>query len=189
MNRPNLARVPFQNTRPVWLTGVVVTLVAVAFTTMSITEAVGARDSERVQGERLKSLTARRTSLIQELDTANRELSKVAWKKLQAETTSLQSIVARRQLSWGLLILDLEETLPWDIRLLSIDPRILENGSIELSLKGMASTREAWLRLLGVLFAAEKFSGPVPISEETPDGGAQGYGFSLRVIYWPGGRP
>jgi hypothetical protein len=189
MHRPNLARAPFQNTRPVWLAGIVLAVAAAVFTTLSITEAVGAKDSERLQGERLRSLTARRASLVKELDAANRDLSKVSWKKLQAETSSLQSVVARSQLSWGGLILDLEKTLPWEIRLLSIDPQIQEGGSIQLSLRGVAATREAWLHLLGVLFAADKFSDPVPISEQTPEGGAQGYVFALKVVYWPGGRP
>jgi hypothetical protein len=189
MHRPNLARAPFQNTRPVWLTGIVLTVVAVVFTTLSITEALGARSSERQQAERLRSLTARRAELAKQVDAANRELSRVAWKKLQTETTSLQSIVARRQLSWSLLIVDLEKVLPWDVRLISIDPHVQENGSIALNLKGVATTRDAWLHLLTVFFGADRFSDPVPVSEETPAGGAQGYSFVVKVSYWPGGRP
>jgi hypothetical protein len=190
MQRPNLAGKPFKNTRPVWLASAVMAAIALIFSAVNLSEALGARESERAQAQRLESLTRRRIQLVKNLDTANRELAKVPWKKLQAETTSLQGVVARRALSWGRLLLNLERVLPWDIRLSSIDPSVTETGGIQITLRGVAATREGWLHLVALLFTDEKFSDPVPISEESPgSSGMQGYAFQVKVMYWPGGRP
>lgn len=189
MRRPNLAGKPFENVRPVWLAGAVLSVAAVGFSVISITEALGARDSERMQTGRLQSLTTTRTQLVKSIDAANRELARVSWKTLQLEASSLQGVVARRELSWGALLVDLERVLPWNVRLMAISPTIMESGGIQITLRGVAATRESWLRLIEVFFADDRFSDPVPLSEESPgSSGVQGYAFGLRVMYWPGGR-
>jgi Tfp pilus assembly protein PilN len=190
MQRPNLAGKPFLNTRPVWLAGIVMAVVALILSAISITDAFTAHSSERLQAQKLQSLLATRAELLKKIDAANRDLARVPWKKLQVETSSLQGVVARRQLSWSTLLVDLEQVLPWDTRLTSIRPSILENGGIGLSLAGVAATRQAWLHLIAVLFTDPRFSDPVPLSEEAPaSSGIQGYVFQLKVTYWPGGRP
>ncbi len=189
MPRPNLAGRPFENSRPVWIAGTLMAIVAVALSAINISEALGARDSERIQGEKLQSLTRTRTELVKSIESTNRELARVPWKKLQAETTSLQIVVARRSLSWSQLLVDLERILPWDVRLQSIDPNVMETGEIRINLRGVAATREAWLNFIRVLFADDRFSSPVPQFEESPGAsGMQGYTFALEVRYDPGSR-
>ncbi|HPC83205.1 MAG TPA: hypothetical protein P5234_07555 [Thermoanaerobaculaceae bacterium] len=190
MQRPNLARDRFENSRPVWTLGAALAVVAAALSVVSVSELLGARSVEQDQIEQVRALRARRDRLAREVAAADRELGAVGWRKLQAETAAFQEVVARRQLSWSQMLADLERVVPWNVRLVSVTPAAQKEGSLRLTLRGVAVSREAWLGLLAALFADPSFSDPVPASEDSPaSSGGQGYQVSLSVTYWPGGRP
>jgi len=169
--------------------GASLAVVALLLTAFNVAEVISARTRERVAAERLAALEARRQRLTSEVREFDHQLSTVGWKRLQFETSSLQEVVARRHFAWSQLLSDLERVLPWDTRLINIDPVIDKDGSIALRLIGLATDREAWLHLVAVLFADARFSNPVPESEEAPGGrNPQGHSFALTVRYWPEGR-
>ncbi len=190
MRRPNLAARPFENVRPVWVAGGALALAALVLTGVSLADFLSAHGRERAAIASLARLRARRADLVAKVEAANRQLAAVGWKKLQGETTSLEEVVARRKLVWSQLLADLERVVPWDIRLVSITPSVAKDGSLQIGLDGLATGRDAWLKLIAVLFADPKFSDPLPRSEEAPSArNGQGYRFSLTVRYWPEGRP
>lgn len=190
MRRPNLARERFENSRPVWVVGAVLAVVAVTLSLMSVSELLGARGVEQDQLEQVHRLRAERDRLAREVATTDRELAAVGWRKLQAEAEAFREVVARRQLSWSTMLGDLERTIPWDVRLVSVSPQVQKDGSLRLVLSCVAISREAWLRLLAALFADPSFSDPVPANEVAPASSrGQGYQVGLSVTYWPGGRP
>ncbi|MDD5563970.1 MAG: hypothetical protein PHQ91_09670 [Thermoanaerobaculaceae bacterium] len=190
MRRPNLATRPFENVRPVWVAGVALALAALVLTGISLADFTSAHGRERAAIVSLARLRARRADLVAKVDAANRQLAAVGWKKLQGETTSLEEVVARRKLVWSQLLADLERVVPWDIRLVSITPSVTEDGSLQIVLDGLATGRDAWLKLIAVLFADPKFSDPIPRSEDAPSArNGEGYRFSLTVRYWPEGKP
>ena len=188
--RPNLAAKRFENVRPVWVAGVGLALAALVLTGVSLADFVSAHGRERAATGSLGRLRARRAELVAKLEAANRQLAAVGWKQLQGETKSLEAVVARRKLVWSQLLADLERVVPWDVRLMSITPSVGEDGSLQIALDGLATGRDAWLRLIAALFADPKFSDPIPRSEEAPSArNGLGYRFSLTVRYWPEGKP
>jgi Tfp pilus assembly protein PilN len=190
MRRPNLSAHPFLDVRPVWVAGGALAVVALVLSTVSVAELVRERRTERAAAAKLTQLQARRTELTAKVEAANRKLAAVPWKKLQGETESLQGVVARRRLVWSQLLGDLERVVPWDIRLVSIAPTVGKEGEVRVAISGIATGREAWLKLLAVLFTDRSFSDPLPSSEDAPSASnSQGYKFVLAVNYWPGGRP
>ena len=190
MTRPNLASSPFLDVRPVWLTGAVLVVLALTLSTVSLTELVAARRREASAAELLGQTQSRRAELAARVERGNRELAAVPWKKLQQETTSMQVVVGRHKLVWSQLLVDLERVVPWDVRLVQITPAVDKKGAIQVGVRGLTTGREAWLRLLAVLFTDSRFSDPLPRSEEAPSAtNAKGYEFDLTVRYWPGGRP
>jgi hypothetical protein len=190
MRRPNLASSQFLDVRPVIVFGASLALVALVLTGISLGELVQARGKERAYAVALRRTDARRTELVTAVEGVNRRLAGVAWKKLQVETTAMEGVVARRKLVWSQLLADLERVVPWDVRLLSINPSVDQNGSVVVVLNGVATGREAWLKLLAVLFTDRRFSDPVPNSEEAPSAtNGLGYRFQLTTRYWPEGRP
>ena len=189
IRRPNLAARPFENVRPVWVAGGVLALAALVLTGVSLADFISAHGRERSATASLARLRVRRAELVAKVETANRQLAAVGWKKLQGETTSLEEVVARRKLVWSQLLADLERVVPWDIRLVGITPSVAKDGSLQIGLDGLATGRDAWLKLIAVLFADPKFSDPLPRSEEAPSArNGQGYRFSLTVRYWPEGK-
>jgi type IV pilus assembly protein PilN len=190
MSRLNLAARPFDDIRPVWVTAAALLIAAGTLTAVSLAEFVGAKGAEKAASEKLQNLLTRRAELSASVEKTNRELAKISWKKLDAETVSLKNVVARRKLVWSQLLADLERVMPWDVRLITIAPTVDPKGTIKVALTGLASGREAWLKLLATLFADRRFSDPLPQSEETAAAtSGQGHRFQLVVDYWPEGRP
>ncbi|MFI5167971.1 MAG: hypothetical protein ACHQQS_15285 [Thermoanaerobaculales bacterium] len=190
MSRPNLAARPFEEVRPVWFAAAVLLVVAATLSAVSLAEFVGAKGVERAASNKLQDLLVRRAELSASVEKSNRELAKMNWKKLQTETSSLKDVVARRSLVWSQLLADLERVMPWDVRLVTIVPSVDPKGTIKVTLTGLASGREGWLKLLATLFADHRFSDPLPQSEETSAAtSGQGHRFQLVVDYWPEGRP
>ncbi|NCO69142.1 MAG: hypothetical protein GW878_01285 [Acidobacteria bacterium] len=187
--RPNLAASPFPNLRPLMLGTGLLAVLALALSTFTLLDAMQARGSERGLEAKLVELKARRLELARRVDDSSRRLAAVKWKQLDAETASFGSLVARRNFAWSVLLGDLERVIPWDVRLTGITPVVQEDGSLKVGLQGIATTREAWLKLIARLFADERFSDPVPVSEEAPGTGSpMGTTFSVVARYWPEGR-
>lgn len=190
MHRPNLAARPFENVRPVWVASGALALAALVLTGVSLADFISAHGRERAATASLARLRTRRAELVAKVDASNRQLAAVGWKKLQGETTSLEEVMARRRLVWSQLLADLERVVPWDIRLVSINPSVAKDGSLQIGLDGLATGRDAWLKLIAVLFTDPRFSEPLPRSEEAPSArNGEGYRFSLTVRYWPEGKP
>lgn len=190
MLRPNLAAKPFLDTRPVVVATAALAVLALALTAASTVELVSERGEESQIAGSVRELQLRRDALFADATTLDRQLSRAPWKRLKAETASMQQIVVQRRSIWGSLFSDLERVLPWDTRLASIDPQAGENGEIMVGLTGIAADRTAWLKLLGRLFIDSHFSDPMPMSEEAPgEQNSAGFRFILRVRYWPEGRP
>lgn len=184
MKRPNLARESFVDIRPVVLVCVALFVLAALLTAYSLHGVFRAKDKEQETMQRIAQLEGEQASLAKEVDAQNRTLAAVKWKKLAAETTSMQGVVAGRRLSWSRLLADLERVLPWDTRLITISPQIREDGGVEITLTGVAANREAWLKLISTLFTDKSFSDPVPFNEEAPGTtNVVGYRFQLRTMY------
>lgn len=189
MRRPNLARAPFLNTRPVWALGSALLLAAVALTAMSVSEFLVKREEEEGLSARLAVLQQRRDVVAREVQELNQALAGVPWRQLQGDTTALRQIAGKRGWAWTTLLADLERVLPWDVRLVSIAPSVDDRGRVRLALVGVAAGRDSWLRLVTRLFNDASFADPVPASEEAPSAtNPQGYRFQLAVRYLPGGR-
>ena len=190
MLRPNLAGRPFLDSRPVVVTGAVAAVLAVALTAITVADYLAERGEETQLAAAVRDLDARGQALAGEVAALDRQLSRAPWKKLKAETASMQQLVVQRSALWTSLFADLERVLPWDTRLVGITPKTGEAGEILVSLSGVAADRAAWLKLLGRFFTDTRFSDPVPRSEEAPgEQNSVGYKFILEVRYWPEGRP
>jgi Tfp pilus assembly protein PilN len=188
MLRPNLAREPLLDTRPVLAVSLALAAVAFVLTAVSLIDFLNARGREREQSERLSALRQEHQRLRAEVEAASRRLAAVGWKQLESEASSLGSVAAKRRLSWSQMLADLERVVPWNVRLTSINPGVDDKGLITLSLTGVAADRESWLQLIARCFADSCFSDPRPASEEAPiASGSQGYQFVLSVKYTPGG--
>ena len=189
MKRPNLARAPFLDTRPVWVVSAALWFAALGFSGYAMVDFLSVRGEEQKAGAKLAALAKAQQELQEKAATLNRELSAVNWRKLKAEVEAVSQAASKRGLRWGRLLGDLEQVVPWDVRLTSITPTVGADGAIALSLEGLATSREAWLGFLRALLDDPRFAQPVPQREQAPGtGNAVGYRFSLTVTYLAEGR-
>ena len=124
MNSVNLARRPFVNRRPVirlalllWISGAIFALVNVRLYTGHWT---GTAENRERLVEADREIRERRSE-IGELDRA---LARINLPQENRQTDFLNALIAYRTFPWSALFDDLEEVLPRDVRLLSVQPAV-----------------------------------------------------------------
>ena len=80
----------------------------------------------------------------------------------------LNSLIGERSFPWTSIFMDLEQTLPPGVRVVSISPRLV-NGRAEVSLKVGAETDESKIKFLEVMEKSKVFSGMVVKQEQHAD--------------------
>ena len=187
MNFPNLASRPFLNIRPVRILSLGALLLALLFGAIDFNIYSRSTRDLTTQIEERDSLKARRTELIQQLQEHLNALDGVPWKGLSRRITSVNSILGEQHFSWGRLLDDLGEVLPWQVRMVSVSPSHDEDG-IRLSIRAVSQDRDGFLAFLDNLVEDPRFEEPIPARETWPESGQTiEYLFSLRVQYRPEG--
>ena len=185
MITPNLATRPFLNTRMVWLVAAVAGLAAVVLLAADLHLVL-------VANRALDDDTAKRDALLERhrvLEAEVREnveaLEKVPWRSLTRRVDATNLILREHAFSWLGMLDDIEQAMPYDVRLTRISPSVGAD-EVTLSMALIAHNREAMLQLLDNLVADPRFSDPTPSTESTPEENtAAAYLMMLRVNYHP----
>jgi Tfp pilus assembly protein PilN len=184
MRVSNLAARPFLNTRPVWL--VVIAAAFVSLVLLAVNFQLY-RASNRALSEQLAladELRQQRATLEGEVRQQLDHLQRVPWRTLSAQVEGINVVLREHGFSWLALLGDVERVMPYQVRLTRIGPSIEPDG-VELSIEGVARTRDAMLEFFENLIADESFADTLPKAEMTPEEGDIGYTFSLTVDYHP----
>jgi Tfp pilus assembly protein PilN len=95
----------------------------------------------------------------------------------------LNSLIGERSFPWTSIFMDLEQTLPPGVRVVSISPRLVD-GRAELSLKVGAETDESKIKFLEVMEKSKVFSGMVVKQEEHSTQAGPGDQIVLDLTVW-----
>jgi hypothetical protein len=95
-----------------------------------------------------------------------------------ARWRAIQDLVDQRMFSWSRLFGQLEQSLPRQVRLLSVQPKV-EKGDIVLRLSAVADPAEEGLALIEVLESEGPFAQVYPLSVNELESGAK-YDYELR---------
>ena len=171
MLRHNLATRPFYNTRLVAAVilalAVLVALVTlfnvVQFTSLRASEAtVGAKAALAEQeASRLRSEAARVRAQID-----SRDLETVATAAREAN-----GLIDRRAFSWTELFTHLEETLPGDVRVTALQPRVDQGGEFVVGISVVARQIEDLDDFIEALEKTRAFRRALAVQEQTNDDG------------------
>jgi Tfp pilus assembly protein PilN len=166
----NLASRPFHNERLPSLLAIVLVLVVLGVTVLHamVGARVGPSSLSKAEGEAL--------ALSSSLDQLQREGAELADVKPSKEDrlvwAQIRDLVDRRLFRWTLLLSRLQEVLPEDVRLLSVDPAF-RNGQVAVRLSATALARgsPSLLGMIGRLEEEPAFREVTPASlSDTPDG-------------------
>jgi type IV pilus assembly protein PilN len=168
--RTNLATRPFYNVRAVRTIVGAFALIVVLLTLFNILQLVrltasqqtlGARAEEaEVDAERLRAEAARMRTQINQ-----RELEAVS-----AAAREANSIIDRRAFSWTALLTQLEATLPDDVRITTVQPR-LDEGTFKVGLIAEARRAEDVDAFIEALEKTGEFRNVVPLQQQTDEDG------------------
>ncbi|MGD9253688.1 MAG: hypothetical protein PVG92_07115 [Holophagae bacterium] len=183
MIAPNLATRPFLNNRPVWL------VTAVAATLALVLVGLNLR-LHMVAARNLGTEIARRDVLRAQVDEIDRQLrvdtaalEKVPWRSLERRVEATNMVLREHAFSWLVMLDDIEQVMPYDVRLTRISPNVKPEG-VNLTFEVVARNRDAMLQLIDNLIADPQFEEPQPSAERSPEETSSGvYMLSLRVLY------
>jgi Tfp pilus assembly protein PilN len=185
MMMPNLASRPFLNTRPVWIVTCSALLLAIVFLVVNVIVYVQNTQDQSRQIEEGIRLTEEHANLEESVRRNIEDLRTVPWRRLESRVGALNVVIKQHSFSWLVLLRDVEEVLPYDVRLVRIGPSFDQIGTV-LELTGVARTDKALLELLDNLVRDERFSEGVPTGETWPEKSkTTNYEFGLRVRYSP----
>jgi hypothetical protein len=95
----------------------------------------------------------------------------------------LNGLIDERSFPWTKIFMDLEDTLPPGVRVVSIAPRLV-NGRAEVTLEVGAMTDEGKIQFLQAIEKSKKFSGMVVKDERHPDLTASPDRIVLNLTVW-----
>lgn len=197
---PNLARAPFVNARPVRRLSVVLWLLALGLLGWNVRaylDSGAGATARRADLTRLRKENAETRARIQTLEDDLRRADLI---RVNLQTEYLNQRIAERAFSWNLLLDDMAQVLPRQVRVQRLAPegfrddRSLGTGRtpssaerrVSMRLSGEAADDEALLEFVDRLFAHPSFDSPNLSSESRNRSGS--LDFELTVGYRAAGK-
>ena len=181
--RLNLATSPLENNRRFLAgSGLLGALTLILLVVLSVHDYRGWRANRALRGQISQS-----ESKIRDLDRRQQQLA--AFFKNPQTTEDMQraaflnSLIEQRSFPWTKIFMDLEQTLPPGVRVVSIAPH-MENGKVEVRLVVGAMTDEAKLKFLKSLEASQVFSGIQVRQEARRDQPGSTDRVMLELVAW-----
>ena len=135
----------------------------------------------------LRAETSRWEDQIQVDQQKQRELSAYfrgqAAQQVLDRSGFLNSLIDARSFPWTKIFMDLEETLPPGVRVVSISPRLV-NGRAEVALEIGATNDEGKIRFLEAIEKSKTFTGMVVKDERHPDLANSADRIVLQLTVW-----
>lgn len=154
----NLASHPFINYRPFWVTASALGLVALVLTAwLGVVAFTTWRRGTQAQ-ERLYDLQQRRAQLAAEQDELEKELRVPTTMAVLERAGFFNRLITQKRLSWARLFIDLERALPARTRVVSLSPRLRDDGRVEVRMRVGADSEKSIVELMDALGQSGKFA-------------------------------
>ncbi|MFB3853647.1 MAG: hypothetical protein ACE148_07465 [Vicinamibacterales bacterium] len=134
MLRSNLATRPFYNERLVHLMLGLVTLAAIAFTAFNAARIVTLRGRLAELQAETDATEAQAAWLLEEAKKIRARIDPVRIESIAAAASEANAIIESRTFSWSELFDRFEATLPEDVRIVSVSPRVDREGRMTMSI-------------------------------------------------------
>jgi len=178
----NLASRPYRDYRPLYAIVVVASiLIAIMLLNNIETRVRYARETKttRAKIDQIDSQTAAEN---RKTDETNQRLRTVNVKLLADQAQFVNARLAERAFSWSELLDRLERVLPDDVRIESISPTFAKDGTVHLSMEGVAKNGQGMVHTIDRFNREPHFANPFPTAEDQTD---KGFRFGIGVDYRP----
>jgi type IV pilus assembly protein PilN len=179
----NLASQPLRNDRPM----LVASLATMALMTLVLGMQLHLISIERGEGTeagleiaeteaRLQALAARESRLESELTRPDNEA-------VLERSLFLNSLLLRKGISWTLIFNDLEEVLPYNVKLVQVRPQVSAQNDLLLEMVVAAQTPEPVIEMLGAMESSKLFRSVAVTVSLPPTDSEPLYRYRLTVNY------
>ncbi len=154
----NLSSQPFRRDRPmlaasIALAAVMVALLGALFYMISMASYEGTETAaaiKRTEAE-LQALTAKESGLQNELLRPENEV-------VLEQSIFLNALLVRKGISWTLIFDDLEDVLPYNVKLIQVSPQVTVDNQLQLEMVVASQTAEPVIEMLQSMEGSELFS-------------------------------
>ena len=169
----NLASQPYQNLRPLYSAAGVALALLVLLAMLVSNKMQRSTDETRLSTQEIQRLDGEMVKLRQEQLTLKQWLGNPQVQEIRDHSTFLNSLIARKSLSWTKLFMDLEKVLPDRVQVVAIRPSVNESERARLNLTLAAPAVEPLVEFLKKLESSPQFSAPVVDAQRFPAEKAQ----------------
>ncbi len=168
----NLATDPYINQRPFWVTLAILAVLAIGLTGWSIYQGATIWRRGTAAQVRLHDLQKRSADLTAEQKALEQELRVPATLAVLERAQFFNQLIGQKRLSWTQLFFDLQQTLPPEARILSLSPRMREDGRLQVEIRLGAASNGAIVEFLEALGQSTKFT-EVKLGSQSSEGTAR----------------
>jgi Tfp pilus assembly protein PilN len=168
--RTNLASRPFYNTRAVHALIGALGVIVLAFTLFNVIELIRLTGSQSALGARASDAERQAQRLRTEAGQIRTRIDQKELAAVSAAAREANDIIDRRAFSWTELLTQLEGTLPDDVRITTVQPR-LDRDVFKVGLVAEARRAEDVASFIEALEKTGTFKNVVPLQQQTNEEG------------------
>jgi hypothetical protein len=180
MLRTNLSSRPFYNVRAVRSGLVLLAAIALGLTLFNAMEILRLERSGRENRQLVAQNAAQAGEAREKARVIRQSINQAALKAVQVSARDANALIDRRTFSWTALLNYFQQTLPPDVRIISVAPQVDNDGRMLVAIQVMARRPEDLSEFADALEETGAFSDVLPTQQSTDTEGAlraslQGY--------------
>ncbi len=179
----NLASQPFRRDRPVLVGGAVLSAVLVGLLVLLITIEVKGRSRLTDTRAAIAAFGKQVAALSGEQARLDTVLRRPENAEVLERSLFLNALLYRKGISWTRIFADLEKIMPYNVRVISIQPQVYERDQVYLNMVVGAESPAPVVDLLKNLESSEAFGATYPHSSLPPSQNDPLFRYRLSVSY------
>ena len=180
MLRTNLSTRPFYNDRAVRTALALLALLALGLTIFNAFEIMRLERAGREARQTIAQNAAQARDAREKARVIRQSINQAALQAVQVSARDANALIDRRAFSWTALLNYFQQTLPADVRIISVTPQIDDDGRMLVAMRVVARRAEDLSEFADALETTGAFSNVLPLEQSVEDDGSwvanlQGY--------------
>jgi hypothetical protein len=180
MLRGNLSTRPFYNDRAVRTGLVLLALIALGLTIFNAAEILRLERAGREARQTIAQNAEQAREARERARVIRQSINQAALQQVQVSARDANALIDRRTFSWTALLNYFQQTLPTDVRIMSVTPQVDDDGRMLVAIQVMARRAEDLSEFADALETTGAFSNVLAVQQSVEDDGSwraglQGY--------------
>ena len=179
----NLASRPFRQDRPILVASAATALLMVLVLGLQIYLIRAERGAGEEAARGIAEAQARLEQLARREAQLQAELTRPENETVLVRSAFLNSLLLRKGISWTLIFGDLEQVMPYNVKLVQIRPQVTQENEIRLEMVVAAQESEPVIEMLRNMEDSDIFSSTAVTAALPPTDNEPLYRYRVNVVY------